>query len=286
MVFRVPPTLPPENHVHDIQTELTDWYDFTQFFQSLEGVVGTVDPTLNNTLTDAVTAAYLVLADARTVKMNELVAHDRSYGNPHNLTPFDLGLDAVDNFATATLANDLAGTASNLFSTPNGVITLAQVNAINTDKVSFAGIFPISYFQWGGTGNPINAGTGWTVLTQAGINLMVSGTMYILPAVSVSLLTIDPISQNKPFYMYVTIEDDVPVYMLSEVALRKSGTMLRVATIVTNGTQIQTVTSEQPCMVGDLLLSHTREGGTIPVSTGFPQDIGLFSFLQQAELLP
>jgi len=73
---------------------------------------------------------------------------------------------------------------------------------------------------------------------------------------------------------------------LSAIQLRKSGSMLRVATIVTNDKQILTITREQPFMVGDLLLSYTREGGTIPMSAGYPQDEGLFVFLRQGELLP
>jgi hypothetical protein len=61
--------------------------------------------------------------------------------------------------------------------------------------------------------------------------------------------------------------------------------MMRVATVVTNASSIVTITREQPFMVGDLLLSYTREGGIIPMSSGFPQDEGSFVFVHNGELL-
>jgi hypothetical protein len=128
--------------------------------------------------------------------------------------------------------------------------------------------------------------TGWLLFIQDGIRVIINGAAYTVPGGTIDIRDVDPAPQNKTFYLYVTIEDDEPRYVLSSIALRKSGSMIRVSTIVTNEKQILTITREQPFMVGDLLLSYTREGGTIPMSTGFPQDEGQFVFVRQGELLP
>jgi hypothetical protein len=120
---------------------------------------------------------------------------------------------------------------------------------------------------------------------QDNIAVMINGAAYRVPGGSIDLRDIDAAPQNKTYYVYVTIEDDLPRYLLSILPLRKSGSMMRVATVVTNASSIVTITREQPFMVGDLLLSYTREGGIIPMSSGFPQDEGSFVFVHNGELL-
>jgi hypothetical protein len=127
---------------------------------------------------------------------------------------------------------------------------------------------------------------GWTIFIQDGIRVIINGAVYTVPGGSIDLRDVDATPQNKTFYLYVTIEDDEPKYIVSGVALRKNNALIRVATIVTNANQILTLVRERAFMVADLLLSYTREGGIIPVSTGYPQDTGQFAFLSNAELLP
>jgi hypothetical protein len=127
--------------------------------------------------------------------------------------------------------------------------------------------------------------TGWSLFFQDNIAVMINGAAYRVPGGSIDLRDIDAAPQNKTYYVYVTIEDDLPRYLLSILPLRKSGSMMRVATVVTNASSIVTITREQPFMVGDLLLSYTREGGIIPMSSGFPQDEGSFVFVHNGELL-
>ena len=128
--------------------------------------------------------------------------------------------------------------------------------------------------------------TGWSVFFQEDVTALINGTSYKVAGGSVDLRDIEPAPGNKTFYVYLTIEDDKPQYIFATKALRKTNTMMRVATISTNATQITSIVREQPFMIGDLLLSFTREGGIIPLSTGFPQDEGQFAFVRQAELLP
>lgn len=128
--------------------------------------------------------------------------------------------------------------------------------------------------------------TGWVLFCQPNIRMMVNGTMYEMGGGTIDLRDVDTAPQNKTFYVYATVEDDEAKYVISTTKMRKSGNMLKAATIVTNDRQILTIVRHQPLMVGPYLLSFTREGGIIPMSTGFPQDEGDFFFLRGAELLP
>jgi hypothetical protein len=145
-VFGVPPTLPPEYHIHNIKTEIMDWYDFTQFFEQLKGIRMSRDYTFNDKLTVVADDSYAKLIRGRDDQLNRLQLHDGNYYNPHGIVPFDVDLGNVDNFRTATPAEDAAGTAANLFSTPYGVIQLAKSYVPDTDKAMLAGIMPISSF--------------------------------------------------------------------------------------------------------------------------------------------
>lgn len=128
--------------------------------------------------------------------------------------------------------------------------------------------------------------TGWVLFCQPNIRMMVNGTMYEMDGGTIDLRDVDPAPQNKTFYLYAAIENDKPFYIVTVQKLRASGSLLKAATIVTNDKQILTITRHQPFMIGQNALSYTREGGIIPVSSGYPQDEGVFPFLRNAELLP
>ena len=128
--------------------------------------------------------------------------------------------------------------------------------------------------------------TGWVLFCQPNIKMMVNGSLYEMGGGTIDLRDVDSAPQNKTFYVYATVEDDQPKYIISVTKMRKSGNMLKAATIVTNDRQILTIVRHQPLMIGPYLLSYTREGGIIPMSTGFPHDEGDFYMLRNAELLP
>jgi hypothetical protein len=182
-VFGVPPTLPPEWHTHNIKTEIMDWYDFTQFFEQLEGIRKTRDYTFNDKLTVAIDDSYDKLNASRDDQLNRLQLHDGNYYNPHGIVDFDIDLGNVDNFRTATPAEDAAGIASNLFSTPYGVMQLAKSFVPDTDKAMLAGIMPISSFG-GDSFIPPNISGSFEGLGSAndcsGICLEASGLLMVL----------------------------------------------------------------------------------------------------------
>lgn len=130
------------------------------------------------------------------------------------------------------------------------------------------------------------AETGWVLYIQDGITMMLNGTIYSVPGGTIDLRDVDVNPANKTYYLYVTVEDDEPRYLISSEKLRESGSLMKAAMLTTNEKQILTITRYQPFVIGDFKLSYTREGGIIPVSSGFPQDEGKFIFLRYAELKP
>ena len=69
-----------------------------------------------------------------TLTLGPLNAHINRVDNPHNTTKAQVGLGSVDNFATASNAQAIAGTATNLFMTPAS--SRAQINSMVGDAVS------------------------------------------------------------------------------------------------------------------------------------------------------
>lgn len=128
--------------------------------------------------------------------------------------------------------------------------------------------------------------TGWVVFFIEEVEMMINGAMYRMPTGTVDLRDIDADPRNKTFYVYATVEDTQPKYVLSVAKLRKRSGFLLAAIITTNEKQILTIERLQPFMIGEYSLSFSRDGGIIPVSAGFPQDDGNFRFLRNAELLP
>lgn len=128
--------------------------------------------------------------------------------------------------------------------------------------------------------------TGWAIFFLEEVETMINGTLYTMPIGSIDLRDIDVAPQNKTFWIYATVEDQKGRYVISSVKLRSTSSLIHAATVTTGPNQILLIDRHQPFMIGDLELSHTRKGGSIPVSSGFPQEDGNFTFLRAGELLP
>jgi len=127
---------------------------------------------------------------------------------------------------------------------------------------------------------------GWAIFILENVEVMFNGTLYRMPLGTIDLRDIDPAPQNKTFWLYATVEDQTTRYVVSSVKLRHSNTMILGAIIKTGANQILTIERRQSFMIGDLELSYSRQGGSIPISSGFPQEDGSFIFLKESELLP
>lgn len=145
-VFGVPPTLPPEYHLHNATTEITDWYELTWFFAYLEKILAQRDPQANDKITTIVEEVYGALVETRIQRLAQIVAHDENYHQPHGTNKFDILLGNHDNYPTATFAEELAGLRNDVFSTPRGVAELAKTYRVDTSAAMLQGIMPLSQF--------------------------------------------------------------------------------------------------------------------------------------------
>lgn len=107
-------------------------------------------------------------------------AHIADINNPHQTTKAQVGLGSVDNFATATNAQMVSGTANNLFATPQGVMAAIRANAIGglqSHLDDFGNPHMVTQAQVG-LGSVQNFGVATTAEAQSGT----SDVKYMTPA--------------------------------------------------------------------------------------------------------
>ena len=213
--------------------------------------------------------------DISTNKLENIYAYQASWSTPELCVPIPkVGMSDVT--LTGTNINNMiiGATAPAAFDYTGGAARLLHKTNPDTGDVSWY-IGPTVYPE-----------TIWSLFFQDGVPMMINGAVYEMPGGSIDLRDVDPSPANKTFYIYATIEDGKPKYILSTTELRRGNALLLVSRVVTNSTQILTIERNQPFVVGDHELSYTRKGGIIPISSGMPQDDGTFVFLKASELLP
>lgn len=112
-----PDAFPPAKHLHDIG----DIYGFEYLVDALERVRNAI--LMGDVASHDEIYRYIDhYVDDLTAQINAqagaLNDHKNDHGNPHVVTKTQVGLGAVDNFATATQAEAEQGTLNNLFMTP------------------------------------------------------------------------------------------------------------------------------------------------------------------------
>lgn len=145
-VLKVPAQLPSEFHSHSIITEIGDWFELSFFFHYMAGIYKTRDPQVFFKVDQAIDEAFAKLKAIKDEQLQRLVEHDADYEKPHNPTKGDLQLGLLDNFATASVQDDLAGIAKDLFSTPGGANELAKLYERPDSGSMPQGIIPISRY--------------------------------------------------------------------------------------------------------------------------------------------
>jgi|AGFS01.1.fsa_nt_gi hypothetical protein len=144
-VIQIPDTLPPSEHWH-LPEELLGWDDIVMFCRYVLAVAERQVRTQQNMeeIYDNVRDVLDKLIAQYNLVNNKLAVHGSNYSNPHHVTAFDLLLGNVDNFATATVQQDIDGTRADLFSTPAGAIQAVQKQTPDTSGLMKNGTLPIS----------------------------------------------------------------------------------------------------------------------------------------------
>jgi len=135
-VFQIPATLPSSLHWH-AKEEMLGWDDLVYLTRYLIGLAESRNnnqSSIDDTYT-LVRGVLTTLIQRYNIVNVKLIGHGANRSNPHKITALDLLIGNVDNFAMATLAEDLAGLRSDVFSTPQGA--LAAIKNVTPD---FSGV--------------------------------------------------------------------------------------------------------------------------------------------------
>jgi hypothetical protein len=176
-------------------------------------------------------ASATLNSNINTVQSN-LNAHEVNYANPHQVTATQVGLGNVQNYAIATDAQAVAGTAANLYMTPRGVLLAMNAgpsSALNIHKLDYTNPHQVTAAQVG-LGNVQNYATAGSTDTLAGTatNLYVtpSGLAYAISQGVGAALTTHTTNTNNPHGTTATQVGlgNVQNYPIAQVTDAQAGT--------------------------------------------------------------
>lgn len=110
---------------------------------------------------------------------------------------------------------------------------------------------------------------GFVVYFTQRTNLFMAGNEYIIEQTQIDLRSITADPTNKTFYVCVKLTDAGPKYTITLEEQADSIWNMQIGIIKTNATQIATIQTEKPVLIGGFYrLSPTQRGSAVPVSTG------------------
>jgi hypothetical protein len=180
-----PVLFPPAPHLHD----LGDVYGFEYIVAALERITQAIyvgDDAQLQAIYAYIDHEISGLQGSIASTAAELTAHLADYTNPHRTTAAEVGLGNVNNYGTATNAQGLAGTATNLYMTPaSTTAATGPINtALNAHISNIANPHQTNATQVG-LGLVQNFGLATTALAQAGTN----NASYMTPALTAAAIS-------------------------------------------------------------------------------------------------
>lgn len=110
---------------------------------------------------------------------------------------------------------------------------------------------------------------GFVVYFTQRTNLFMAGNEYVIEQTQIDLRDITSDPTNKTFYICVKLTDAGPKYTITLEEQADSIWNMQIGIIKTNATQIDTIQTEKPVLIGGFYrLSPTQRGSAVPVSTG------------------
>lgn len=127
---------------------------------------------------------------------------------------------------------------------------------------------------------------GWIIFFKAETNVVFNGEPFVLPPGSIDLRDIDPVPQNKTFYIYARLDSGVAYYEVTLEKRLESNYQLWVGAAVTNDRQIITLERFNVVALDGHRISETKRGNSIPASSGLVNAEGQLPWLRPGEILP
>lgn len=168
-VLAKPTAYPPSAHLHDIG----DLYGFEYLVEILEAIRQAIllgDVKSHEEIykyIDDMVAGFQAQLDGIRADLDDHIA---DFNNPHRVTKAQVGLSLVDNYATASQSEAIAGTANNLFMTPLRVKQAVDSwvgNALSAHISNYSNPHQVTKAQVG-LGSVDNYATATQVQAEAG----------------------------------------------------------------------------------------------------------------------
>lgn len=125
----------------------------------------------------------------------------------------------------------------------------------------------------------------WSLFFQSDIDPVFNGKSYHMLAGVVDLRSIKADPSNTTFYIYLRLVSGEPQYIITEVKTFDTTYNMWIGTVVTNASQILSISRSNVLLLNGARISETKRGGAIPASNGLITEQGQFPWLRNSEII-
>lgn len=270
-LLRLPDLFPINHHIHSAVTEVGDYFELSDFFRMLLGSRMNIDPQLGQMIDDEVNQHHQRVVNTYQQYLTAVNTHARNYNNAHGITKAMLGLGLVENFKTATIADELSGESQQVYSTPFGVRSKITENVNNNVSFLENGVFPISYL------NGLTCSVAGRVLTiNPGCIALINGTKYQMPSGTIDFADVG-IDQHIA-YLVATVQHDKAIWVITTSAFLESDNYsLTAAELSVTSTTLTVARIYTPFLIANYeVTDELSKPASILCSSGLPMDKGVY----------
>jgi hypothetical protein len=271
-IFDKPDKFPPSPHTLNVK-DTYNWAPMTEAMARFNACLQNIShlPTvqayidsLDNAFGDTATRLQAIYAT--------YVAHRRNYSNPHvDVKTNIVDLNNVDDFDMATLAEAIAGTASNKFLSPQ-TANDAAFNTLLKNDSSIVHVGWVPMLQFGDlttTAIPYSI-SGFNLTISAAVPAIMASHEWTLPISAIKLTDFVSAPANKTLFLYVRVRNGKAAYEIAEAASPETTTYVNVGKIVCGASAITSVTINKISGLGTTRVSETLIGSAIAATSGLP----------------
>jgi len=271
-IFNKPDKFPPSPHTLDIK-DTYNWAPMTEAMARFHTCLQNVShlPSIQGYI-DSLDSSFAATAVRLLAIYNTFIAHRRNYSNPHVDTKSTLvGLNNVDDFDMASLAEAIAGTASNKFLSPQTASGAAYDTLLKNDKsIVHVGWVPMLQFgDLSSTPIPFTI-NGFVLNITAAVPAIMASREWTLPVSSIKLTDFVPSPANKTLFLYVRVRNGKASYEVAEAASPETTTYVNVGRIVCGASAITSAVLTKVSGLGTARVSETKIGSAIAATAGLP----------------
>lgn len=271
-IFDKPEKFPPSPHPLDIK-DTFNWAPMTEAMARFVNCLNNLShlPDIQDYIAE-LDATYAAGITRLNGVMTAFIAHRRDYNNPHaDVKTNVVDLNNVDDFDMATLAETIAGTATNKFVSPYNGSQAAYSTLLKNDG-SLVHVDRVPMVQFGDlttTAIPYTV-AGFVLNITADVPAMLASREFTLAKTAINLASWVAAPASKTLYLYVRVRNGQASYEVAAAASPETTTYINVGQIVTNATAISSVTINKISGLGTVRVNETKVGSAISAIPGLP----------------